>query len=248
MITLRKWLSDGPYALALSAGYFGFFAHAGLLSVLEEQGLVPSSASGSSAGALISGLWASGLGCSQIRDELFRLERQDFWDPSPGLGLLSGDLFHKKLKELLRADTFENTSIPLTISVFDLLARKTKVLRSGELCSAIAASCSLPILFQPTRIAGKLYIDGGVLDRPGLQGVELNTRVLYHHLASKSPWRTFGPFPSERTAMVAIVVKDLPRVSPFRLEVGQFAYYQARNQMKYALDREIPEGSGTMEI
>jgi hypothetical protein len=48
--------------------------------------------------------------------------------------------------------------------------------------------------------------------------------------------------------MVAIVVKDLPRVSPFRLEVGQFAYYQARNQMKYALDREIPEGSGTMEI
>lgn len=248
MKTLRTWLSEGPYTLALSAGYFGFFAHAGLLSVLEEQGLAPSSATGASAGALIAGLWASGVNCAEIREELFRLERRDFWDPSPGFGLLAGDLFRKKLGEILHVDSFEKTRIPLKISVFDVFARKTEVICTGKLCGAIAASCSLPVLFHPASIDSRLYIDGGVLDRPALQGISHGTRVLHHHLASKSPWRKHVPVAPMRDNMVSIIVEHLPRVNPFQLGHGQFAYYQARNQMKYALDQMIPECGSTIHI
>ena len=59
--TLREALREGPFTLAMSSGFFGFFAHCGVLSVLEDEGLVPSRASGSSAGALVTGAWAAGL-------------------------------------------------------------------------------------------------------------------------------------------------------------------------------------------
>ncbi len=45
-----------------------FFAYCGFLSVLEAEGLLPTRVSGSSAGALIAGSWASGLKIKQIED------------------------------------------------------------------------------------------------------------------------------------------------------------------------------------
>ena len=53
--TLRSWLLEAPFALSLSAGFFGFFAHAGFVAALEDAELAPALLSGSSAGALISG-------------------------------------------------------------------------------------------------------------------------------------------------------------------------------------------------
>ncbi|MCA9643918.1 MAG: patatin-like phospholipase family protein, partial [Myxococcales bacterium] len=65
----------------MSSGFFGFFAHAGVLRALERAELTPRAVSGSSAGALVTGLWAAGLGAEAIEDELMRLERDHFWDP-----------------------------------------------------------------------------------------------------------------------------------------------------------------------
>ena len=39
--TLSEWLREGPFSLTLSSGFFGFFAHAGLVTVLEDEGLLP---------------------------------------------------------------------------------------------------------------------------------------------------------------------------------------------------------------
>src|SRR5215831_14799966 len=86
MTTLREWLAAGPYTLALSSGFFGFFAHAGVMSVLEEEGLLPGRVCGSSAGALVGGLWAAGVAARRICDELLALRREHFWDVRPGLG------------------------------------------------------------------------------------------------------------------------------------------------------------------
>ena len=40
-LTLAEWLSEGPFTLCFSAGFFGFFAHAGLLAGLTEAGFRP---------------------------------------------------------------------------------------------------------------------------------------------------------------------------------------------------------------
>ena len=37
---LRDWLEAEPFTLALSAGFFGFFAHTGLILALEEANSV----------------------------------------------------------------------------------------------------------------------------------------------------------------------------------------------------------------
>src|SRR3954471_24484850 len=174
--TLREWLRERPFALALSSGFFGFFAHTGVMSVLEDEGLLPARLSGSSAGALVSGLWASGVATGRLRDELFALRREHFWDPRPGLGLLRGRLFRARLDDLLGARTFAACRVPVAVSVYDVLSRRTRVLAEGELAPAIQASCAVPLLFHPIWVGGRPLLDGGIADRPGLDGLPAGER------------------------------------------------------------------------
>jgi NTE family protein len=240
--TLREWLRQTPFTLGLSSGFFGFFAHAGVVGVLEEEGLVPAALCGSSAGALVGGLWGAGLPAARLRDELLALRRSDFWDPAPGLGLLRGDKFQARLVALLPVATFEACPRPVALSVYDLWARRTVVLRSGPLAPAIHASCAAPVLFQPVRLGGRRYLDGGVKDRHGLAGLTGQERVLYHHLTSRSPWRRKDS-PAlrvpERPGLQAVALYGLPRLGPFRLERGGEALQQAAAGMRAALDQEV---------
>lgn len=246
-ITLRQWLSDGPFTLTLSAGFFGFFAHAGFLRTLEENGLAPSGLSGSSAGALVGGLWASGRSAAELEDRLMGLRRTDFWDPGPGAGLLRGGLFRELLHEYLGTRHFESCRADLAISVFDVKRRTTRVLTTGELAPAIQASCTFPGLFHPVTIDGRPHIDGGVGDRAGLRGVQRGGRVLYHHLSTRSRWKKrfkkLSWFP-RRDGMLPVIVSELPSVGPFTLPQGKIAYDTARRALKRALDRPMPALDG----
>jgi NTE family protein len=237
--TLRAWLAEAPFTLGLSSGFFGFFAHAGVVAVLEEEGLRPARIVGSSAGALVGGLWGAGVPAARIRAELLALRRAHFWDPWPGLGLLRGRLFRERLVAMLPVRTFEECPTPVALSAFDVLARRTAVLDAGPLAPAIHASCAAPILFQPVRIAGRLYSDGGVRDRHGLAGAARDARVLYHHLTSRSPWRRRSS-PAlrvpERPGLRAVALPGLPRLGPFRLERGWEAMQKAAEGLRAALD------------
>jgi NTE family protein len=225
-MTLREWLRERPYTLALSSGFFGFFAHAGALSVLEEEGLLPARVCGSSAGALVAGLWAAGLPARRICEELLALRREHFWDPSVGIGLLRGRLFRERLHALLPARTFSEARAPVAVSVFDVLGRRTRVLREGSLAEALHASCAVPFLFQPVWIARRPYADGGVLDRPGLASAAPGERVLHHHLASKSPWRFSLKRPRAEN-LWSVSLDGLPRLGPFRLSHARDAMDKA---------------------
>ncbi len=238
--TLREWLAEEPFSLGMSAGFFGFFAHTGVMTVLEDAGLHPRRVTGASAGALVGGLWAAGLDAVTLRDELVRLRREDFWDPRPGFGLLAGRLFRERLQQLLPVADFHQARTPVALSVFDLLSRRTRALDSGALAPAIQASCTLPGLFHPTWHEGRPLLDGGILDRAGLAGMPAGERVLHHHLASRSPWRRKNSaaldIPS-RPGLVALVIRGLPRVGPFRLEQGIKAFEAARQAAQSALGR-----------
>ncbi len=242
MRTLRDWLSEKSFTLAMSSGFFGFFAHAGVVSVLEEERFFPARISGSSAGALVGGLWAAGVPAPRIREELLRLRREHFWDLRPGLGLLRGALFRALLETLAPVKTFEECRVPLALSVYDVLGARTAVLRSGPLAPAIHASCAFPVLLQPVRIGRRLYLDGGVLDRPGMAGVGENERVLFHHLASRSPWRRKAS-PAlqipDRKEMQVVALDGLPWVGPFRLERGREAMERAAAGAREALSRPV---------
>jgi NTE family protein len=97
------------------------------------------------------------------------------------------------------------------------------------------------------RNAGRVLIDGGLLDRPGLAGVTTDTRVLYHHLPSRLPWaplrsalRREAP---RRPQLVSLTLDMLPKSNPFQLDAGRRALEQARFETQRALDRPIEDGS-----
>jgi NTE family protein len=238
-MTLQEYLRRGPFALTMSSGFFSFFAHTGFLTVLEDEGLLPMRVSGSSAGALVAGAWAAGLDAPALARELDGVERRDFWDPSLGAGLLGGRLFRARLERLLPTRTFAACRVPLAVSVFDLRTRRTRVLATGDVAAAIHASCAVPFMFHPVSIDGRSYLDGGILDRPGLAGMpEREPRVLFHHIASKSAWRTKLEVP-RRPGMVTVMLEGLPRSGPFRLAEGRRAFRAARDAMKRALDAPV---------
>ncbi|MDB4993470.1 MAG: hypothetical protein JWM74_902, partial [Myxococcaceae bacterium] len=118
---------------------------------------------------------------------------------------------------------------------------------SGALAPALHASCAVPLMFHPVWIEGRPYYDGGVTDRPGLAGMpHAEPRVLFHHLASRSPWRRASSPSMEvpmRPGMTSLVVADLPRVGPFRLEEGRRAFDAARRAMSTALRRPLEGGT-----
>lgn len=244
-MTLRSFLAEQPFTLGMSSGFFGFFAHAGMLAALEQEGLRPAAFAGASAGALVGGLSAAGLDAASLARELSALDRAAFWDPAPGLGVLRGERFRARLSALLPVSTFEGCERPLVLSVFDLIRRETVVLDRGPLVPAIYASCAVPLMFHPLRRDGRLLADGGISDRPGLAGVPDGTRLLYHHIASRSPWRRPGSpslrVPSRANAL-ALVVEGLPRSGPFALERGRLAHAAAREATLRALDLKPTEG------
>ncbi|MBI2381969.1 MAG: patatin-like phospholipase family protein [Gammaproteobacteria bacterium] len=247
--TLHAWLSARPFTLSLSSGFFGFFAHAGMLAALEERGLKPARLTGASAGALIAGCHAAGLDSAALKDILFGLTRERFWDPGLGLGLLKGEKFRRHLAETLPVQDFAQCAIPLALSVYDAKSRNTRVLREGSLVAAIYASSALPFLFQPLRHEGMLLMDGGIRDRPALAGTIPGERVFYHHIASRSPWRRRNS-PAlalpQRPNLVGLAIDGLPRSGPNRLDAGREAYALALDTTRRAL--ELPAAGGVIRL
>ena len=248
--TLRAWLHEGPFTLAMSSGFFGFYVHAGALTALVDAGFSPDAATGSSAGALVTGLYAGGVSLDAMRERLATLRREDFWDPAPGAGLLQGRRFRAMLDALLPVTEIERARVAYAPSVFDLRARQTTVLREGSIAGAIHASCALPVLFHPVRLGARLYSDGGIADRPGIAGTREGERVLYHHLASRSPWRGSGSMSMRvprREGLVGVSIEALPRVNPFALHRGMVAFAMAERAMRRALDERVREGEVKVE-
>ena len=227
MSTLREWILKEPTTLAMSSGFFGFFAHLGVVTALEEINFKPQRVVGSSAGALIGSLWASGMSPDAIRTLLFGIKRKDFWDPGLGRGLLRGEKFRALLKSHLPVQKMQDCRYPLALSVYDKNKKETYVITEGDLVDAIYVSCAVPILFQPLLIQGRLSADGGVLDRHGMMGAADGERIFYHHLKSRSPWRKKNS-PAlqvpQRQNMQALVIDGLPRLGPFKLHLGPDAF------------------------
>src|SRR5215471_9736945 len=136
---------SGRIAIVLSAGYFGFFAHAGFMRAVEELGIDYCAISGSSAGAIVAALHASGVPAQEIIDLLLRVRRRDFWDRvgigtafkallrkgKGWTGLIKGDLLERLIEESLRAKTFEACPRSLYVNAFNLTTGVDETFHSG---------------------------------------------------------------------------------------------------------------------
>ena len=151
--------------LVLSGGGARGVAHLGLIKVLEEVGITIGIMAGTSSGAIAGALYGSGHRPEQIvkivRDiKPFKLIRPAV-SRSGFLKMESAELlYHQHILD----DTFEALSIPLIIAATDLQAGKTVYFSEGPLIRPLMASTCIPVVFDPIKVEGRLYIDGGVLN------------------------------------------------------------------------------------
>jgi NTE family protein len=225
------WLGSKPFTLSLSSGYFGFFAHTGFMMALTEVGLKPTHVVGSSAGALVAACYASGLSPKEMSDVFTSLKKSDFWDASFGFGLLRGRKMEDILSQYICTD-FSQVKTRLSISVFDVLSLKTRSLKTGSIVKAVHASCAVPILFQPVKIEGRVYLDGGIADKLGLHGLSADELILTHNLRDLGGFE-LGPNSRKKFPyLLEFKLNNIPRSGPDQLHRGsdiiQESYKQTR--------------------
>ncbi len=231
-VSLGEWLAEGPYTLALSSGFFGFYAHAGVLEALCESDVAPAALRASSGGAVTAALWASGLEPAELSQGLSQVKREDFWDPAPGVGLLRGEVLDDTLRSRMPVTDFAGCRLPISISVFDVRKRETEVINSGDLVLATRASSAFPGLFQPVIINGQPKLDGGIKDHAGYYGAPLQERILHHDLKRKQ-------VTVNRENLQRLSLEALPTVNPFKLYRGMVAYKEAYRQTIQKLSEPI---------
>ena len=185
--------------LVLSGGGARGLSHVGVLKVLEAERIPIDAIAGTSMGAIVGGLYASGMSAAELERELLsvrwdtvfspRVERQhlsqrrkeeDFEiSPLLELGVRDGELrapvgavSSRGLETLLRRYTlpvravreFDHLPIPFRAVATDLETGAAVVLDRGDLALALRSSMSVPGVFPPTELDGRLLGDGGLVN------------------------------------------------------------------------------------
>ncbi|MCC7300406.1 MAG: patatin-like phospholipase family protein [Verrucomicrobia bacterium] len=169
--------------LALGGGGARGLAHIQVLETLDELGIRPHRIAGTSIGAVMGSLYASGLTGKEIRDLVHQwqtpkpekrhgiLHRHDLrrWasmlDPSfDRSGLFKGEKIIRFLSDHIKCTTFEALKIPLYVTAADYGDASEVVFKSGDLLSAVRASIAIPGVFTPVERDGSLLLDGGVVN------------------------------------------------------------------------------------
>ncbi|WP_197721769.1 patatin-like phospholipase family protein [Sulfuritortus calidifontis] len=154
--------------LALGGGAARGFAHIGAIKVLEANGIVPDLICGTSAGSVIGALYAAGYSGYQLHELALKMDENEIADwavPFLGQygGVIKGEALQNYVNRMVRNRPIEQLARPLGIVATDLQTGKAIVFRRGNTGMAVRASSSVPGVFQPVRIGGKDYVDGGLV-------------------------------------------------------------------------------------
>lgn len=151
--------------LVLSGGGMRGVAHIGVIKALEEHGIFPTHISGSSAGAIVGGLYAYGYDYKTILDFFKNVQFLDFKKYALGKpGFIDAEKFYPQFNTLIKDDNFSALKKTLIITATDILKGSLKIFSEGELIKPILASAAFPGVFAPVKIGDSLYIDGGALN------------------------------------------------------------------------------------
>ncbi len=151
-------------AVVLGAGAAKGFAHIGVLKVLEANHIPVHMVVGTSVGSFIGSLYAYGLNAYQLQQLAFGIEKGDVVDLAlPDNGFVKGERLERFVNRVLRNTPIEKLKTPFFAVATDLQKGEEVVFGSGNAGAAVRASCSVPGVFQPARIANRLYVDGGVV-------------------------------------------------------------------------------------
>lgn len=147
--------------LALAGGGAHAASHAGVLKVLDREGVPVAGVAGVSGGALVAAAWAGGANLDSLVEQASRLHPW-MWVRGWGGGLLSGSRLGALIDEFLPVVSFEGLKVPVAVLATDVDTGEPVVFRDGPLRDAVRASCSFPGVFPPMQVGGRRLYDGGI--------------------------------------------------------------------------------------
>ena len=185
--------------LVLSGGGARGFAHVGVLKALEAARVPVDLIVGTSMGAIVGGLYASGMTADDLEREILAVNWGDLFDRREPRQLLSqrrkeedfelspvlmlgfrdgafvlptGAVSTRSLEMLLRRYTlstrhlanFDGLPTPFRAVATDMETGKAVVMDQGDLAAALRASMSVPGVFSPLAVNGRILGDGGLVN------------------------------------------------------------------------------------
>lgn len=157
--------TSGPrIAIAFGGGGVRGFVHLGVIKALEEAGVRAQIVTGTSAGSIAAALYATGKPYNQIEASVRALSESELRDLVLSThGVIHGQGLRRWLDRVSAEADIASMAIALGITVTDLERDEPLLVIGGNVGAAVQASSSVPGVFVPVEIAGKHYVDGGVL-------------------------------------------------------------------------------------
>lgn len=183
--------------LVLSGGGAKGLAHIGVLKVIDSLGIKIDHIGGTSMGAIIGGMYASGYTGKQLdsifktltiddlvqdniprkskvlinkrNDDIYALvlpfKKLKLETPNAlSKGLYNFNFLSKISYHVRKTRDFTKLPIPFFCIATDIETGQEVILDSGVFPQALVASSSIPTIFHPIEIEGRLLVDGGVIN------------------------------------------------------------------------------------
>lgn len=195
----REWgfRHNEGIVLVLSGGGTKGLSHIGVLEVLERENIPVAAIVGTSMGAIMGGIYATGSNAAEMRamandanlaeiisgrstygssidethraptvnSQLFILQMDEKKNMKSNVGLLRPkNLYNFLMEKTSKTNNvdFDDLPIPFAAVATDLESGEAVILRNGNPASALRASMSIPGVFDPWEINGKILVDGGI--------------------------------------------------------------------------------------
>ena len=152
--------------LALGSGSARGWAHIGAIRALEEHGVRPDLVCGTSIGALVGAVYASGQ-LDQLESWVTNLA----WTKVVRLmditwkgGLIRGQRLFNLFRTTFRDIELSELEVPFGAIATELSSGREIWMRQGKLLDVVRASCAMPGLFTPVVRDGVVLVDGGLVN------------------------------------------------------------------------------------
>lgn len=164
---LARRVMGCAHGLALSGGGSRATAHLGVVRAMQDLGLPLDMITGTSSGAGIAATLAGAGDLGAVLEAAIGVVLQlgvKLSELEPPLtAVTSGARFSKILHDGLGDRTIEDQLIPMSFSAVDIVRQEPVWITRGPLWQAVRASASLPIVYPPVSLDGRLLVDGALV-------------------------------------------------------------------------------------
>ncbi|WP_448377455.1 patatin-like phospholipase family protein [Fervidobacterium sp.] len=152
--------------ISLGSGSFKGVCHLGFIKALEEEGIIPDVIVGSSIGAVIGALWASGKSADDIIEIFKQMGSRNFLRYI-SFSVSRRGIIEPRIEDFLKGHigtkNFEDMKVKLIVMATDITNGERVKIVEGSVLKAVRRSISIPGIMHPVIEGESVIIDGGVL-------------------------------------------------------------------------------------